>query len=332
MDLEYYITGVFDDKWSRKFGQWGKALTEKVGFFTIQECKHCISHYTTYQRFMMTKYDLNNIKLCESLGYRMPQPISIHEMSPSPVMYMDTLKKVEFIPYALVPTRLLRNGNSDTFYTMFTDKRFTGESYTTIFCYIAEHYSKRHRNKEFIKRWIDERGEDKPKKRYSDEYLIDIFSSANKVGKKNKNKVNKENKCGHKSSVINVETSDIRVSLESITKTTDEEDIGSSDEDNDSLVIDHYIGSKIKFTIDTEKDVIDLMIKRLYHTNEKFYNFLDAHENLVINKPIHLDKNGWEKSRHFNGYFVNNNERTHEYHFYIKRNEIVQITMITTLL
>ena len=111
--------------------------------------------------------------------------------------------------------------------------------------------------------------------------------------------------------------------------------------EHEQIINDSFIDNKISYNItfnkkikfdDNEKEFIHFLIKNLYNTKEKFKLLVDKYKMLCVTKPIHKDNFSYYK--HFTAYFYNNVEKIKgdKLHFYIKENEIINITKIESIL
>ena len=111
--------------------------------------------------------------------------------------------------------------------------------------------------------------------------------------------------------------------------------------EHEQIINDSFIDNKISYNItfnkkikfdDNEKEFIHFLIKNLYNTKEKFKLLVDKYKMLCVTKPIHKDN--FSYYNHFTAYFYNNVEKIKgdKLHFYIKENEIINITKIESIL
>lgn len=194
---------------------------------------------------------------------------------------------------------------------------------------------------------------------FNDDEIINLFCQNNKTTKKQKKQNNKIVDISNLSNediifideqIEQVDDDPIEEIEEELTEEITEElnaDIfdNESDEETDEEgfnlvsyknVINEFDYYDIVFnnTYFSNKNIIEILIYKLYDTNSNFFNLMKKYNIIRIIKDIHTDRFFLNETLHFNGILINskNGVSTSPLHFYISNNKIVNITQVINLI
>lgn len=190
-----------------------------------------------------------------------------------------------------------------------------------------------------------------------DDDIINLFNEPKKIPKKTKKK-NKITDISNLSNDAIIETDQTIETIEPIKNqqleeinnddnTTDngdtETDNGDTEDDDEGFKLVTYKTNNISFDYYeivfnnihfNNKNIIEILIYRLYEKNTNFVKLMKNYNIIRIIKDIHEDSFYLNETLHFNSILINskNGTSTSPLHFYIENNKIVNITQVINLI